>query len=55
MLPTNLTDVDLNYRIDLPDAEVRAFLATRFDHQELENLLEFDQVRATIRNSNAEV
>ncbi|KAF8581126.1 DNase I-like protein [Ramaria rubella] len=45
--------VDLNYRIDLPDEEVRTFLSSEPHGHENQTLLEYDQLRMSMRRQRA--
>ncbi|TFK52904.1 DNase I-like protein [Heliocybe sulcata] len=44
---------DLNYRIDLPDSDIRTLLKTEPRERGIETLLEFDQLRHCIRDGKS--
>ncbi|KAJ3980467.1 DNase I-like protein [Lentinula detonsa] len=50
---TNSSMLDLNYRINLPDADVRALLSSESWKNKLEILKHFDQLKTSIREKKA--
>ncbi|KAK7021890.1 hypothetical protein VNI00_017179 [Paramarasmius palmivorus] len=53
--PASKSDVvvDLNYRIDLPDYDVRSMLAAEHWKEKYERLLQYDQLKNAMRNQKA--
>ncbi|KAI0049485.1 DNase I-like protein [Auriscalpium vulgare] len=46
-------DADLNYRVNLPDPDVRYFLSHNFAGHGVHTLLKFDQLKGSMRNAKA--